>query len=196
MGAWVDVFSSLSKYLIKGCALIPEKLWLVRQPLQTFIYNSSYIYCCYVWTSLTQIHWTASFPSSFLPYTEAHVRYDLAVFPTASHVWYDLAMSSCTIWSSSSFLYDINLRATHTTLLSTRGVKIPIYLVSSTTDSIRRCVVLFKECTLLDSDPKSEFLCQLSCYCKEPADLPWTTLYTWDISHALIHHVSSLHPES
>ena len=28
----------------------------------------------------TQIHWTASFPFSFLPYTEAHVRYHLVAF--------------------------------------------------------------------------------------------------------------------
>ena len=34
-------------------------------------------------------------------------------------------------------MYNINLRATHTTILSIRGVTIPIYLVSSATDSIR-----------------------------------------------------------
>ena len=34
-------------------------------------------------------------------------------------------------------LYDINLGATHTTILSTRGVQIPIDLVSSATDSFR-----------------------------------------------------------
>ena len=34
-----------------------------------------------------------------------------------------------------SVLYDINLGATHTTILSTRGVQIPIYLASSATDS-------------------------------------------------------------
>ena len=34
-------------------------------------------------------------------------------------------------------MYDINLRATHTTIPSIRGVTIPIYLVSSATDSIR-----------------------------------------------------------
>ena len=55
-------------------------------------------------------------------------------------------------------MYDINLRATHTTILSIRGVAILIYLVSSTTDSIRRRVVLFKLVPVPTSDPKSEFL--------------------------------------
>ena len=53
------------------------------------------------------------------------------------HVRYDLALSPCMIQSGAVFLYDINLRATHTTILSIRGVTIPIYLVSSTMDSIR-----------------------------------------------------------
>ena len=47
---------------------------------------------------------------------------------------------------------------------------IPIYLVSSTMDSIRWRVVLFKPVTILTSDPRSEFLCQLSLCCAEPAD--------------------------
>ena len=34
-------------------------------------------------------------------------------------------------------MYDINLRAMHTTILSIRGVTIPIDLVSSATDSIK-----------------------------------------------------------
>ena len=59
-------------------------------------------------------------------------------------------------------MYDINLRATHTTIPSTRGVQIPIDLVSSATDSIRRLVVLFKPVRIPTSDPKSEFLCQSS----------------------------------
>ena len=81
-------------------------------------------------------------------------------------------------------LYNINLRATTTTILSTRGVMIPIDLVSSAMDSIRRCVVLFKPVPILTSDPKSEFLYQSSLHCAEPTDPP-NTLYTWDISHAL-----------
>ena len=45
----------------------------------------------------------------------------------------------CTIRSAglvSYVLYDINLRATHTTIPSTSGVEIHISLVSSTMDSI------------------------------------------------------------
>ena len=38
-------------------------------------------------------------------------------------------------------------------ILSTRGVKIPIYLVSSATDSIRQCIVLFKDCNNIDLRP-------------------------------------------
>ena len=60
------------------------------------------------------------------------------------------------------FMYDINLGATATTIPSTRGVQIPIDLVSSATDSFRRSVVLFKPVRLPVSDPKSEFLCQSS----------------------------------
>ena len=78
----------------------------------------------------------------------------------------------------------------HTTILSIRGVQIPINLVSSATDSIRRRVVLFKPVRILTSDPKSEFLCQLSFSCAEPTD-PLNTLYAWDISHA---HVTTYHP--
>ena len=59
-------------------------------------------------------------------------------------------------------MYDINLRATATTILSIRGVQIPIDLVSSATDSYRRSVVLFKPMSVLTSDPKSEFLYQSS----------------------------------
>ena len=59
-------------------------------------------------------------------------------------------------------MYDINLRATATTTLSIRGVQIPIDLVSSTTDSSRRSVVLFKPVPIPTSDLKSEFLCQSS----------------------------------
>ena len=59
-------------------------------------------------------------------------------------------------------LYDIYLGATHTTIPSTRGVQIPIDLVSSATDSFWRRVVLFKHVRIPTSDPKSEFLCQSS----------------------------------
>ena len=73
-----------------------------------------------------------------------------------------------TIWKS--LLYDINLWATATTILSIEGVTIPIGLVNSATDSIRQHVVLFKLVPVPASDPKSEFLCQSSLRCAEPAD--------------------------
>ena len=95
------------------------------------------------------------------------------------------------IWTSGVLLYDINLRATHTTILSTKGVTIPIYLVSSTMDSIKQCVVLFKAVTIPTSDPKSEFLVSIEFLLHRTCRLPWTTLYTWNISHALI---TTYHP--
>ena len=48
----------------------------------------------------------------------------------------DLASCLCTIRSSGSLMYDINLGATATMILSIRGVQIPINLVSSATDSL------------------------------------------------------------
>ena len=61
--------------------------------------------------------------------------YDTILSP--SHVQYDLKSGVYTIQSPGSFLYDINLGATATTILSIRGVQIPIDLVSSATDSCR-----------------------------------------------------------
>ena len=110
-----------------------------------------------------------------------------------------LHRSPCTIQSTSSLLYDtiselsmydINLGATTTTIPRIRGVQIPIDLVSSTTDSFRWSVVLFKLVPVPTSDPKSEFLCQSSLSCTEPTD-PLNTSYAWDISHAL---VTTYHP--
>ena len=77
-------------------------------------------------------------------------------------VQYDLTSYSTTIRSLSSLMYNINLGATATTILSIRGVQIPIDLVSSATDSYRRSVVLFKRLSVPTSDLKSEFLCQSS----------------------------------
>ena len=107
-----------------------------------------------------------------------------------SRVRYNLAWFWSTIRSECVLVYDINLRATHTMILSIRGVTIPIYLVSSATDSIKQHVVLFKPVPVPTSDLKSEFLCQSSLSCAEPAD-PLNTLYAWDISHAL---VTTYHP--
>ena len=100
---------------------------------------------------------------------------------------------SCRIRSDDFFhgpLYDINLRAAHTTIPITRGVEIYISLVSSATDSIRRCVVVFKLVPILTSDLKSEFLCQLSSIVQN-LQTPLNTSYAWDISHTL---VTTYHP--
>ena len=99
-------------------------------------------------------------------------------------------LQSCTILSCGCSLYNINLGATSTTILSIWGVTIPINLVSSATDSIRQSVVLFKPVTVPTLDPKSEFLCQLSLIAQN-LQTPWTTLYAWDISHTLI---TTYHP--
>ena len=72
------------------------------------------------------------FPSSYFPPSKLHtfhdmdlvVRYNLDSDLCTIHVRYNLAGLS---------LYNINLRATTTTSLSTRGVMIPINLVISTT---------------------------------------------------------------
>ena len=80
-------------------------------------------------------------------------------------IWQLVCGVSCTIRSEGfdcATLYDINLGATHTMIPSTRGVEIHISLVSSATDSIRRCVVVFKALLVPTSDLKSEFLSQLS----------------------------------
>ena len=53
-------------------------------------------------------------------------------------IWWSLLASLVRYESGFFFrdvLYDINLEAPHTTILSTRGVPIPIYLVSSATNS-------------------------------------------------------------
>ena len=129
---------------------------------------------CLDWTSYTmQIHRTASFLFFSLPLITKPM-YDT-----------DLFRSLCTIQSRGRFMYDINLRATTTMILSIRGVTIPIDLVSSATDSIKWSVVLFKPVTILTSDPKSEFLWQSSLIAQN-LQTPWTTSYALDISHALV----------
>ena len=120
---------------------------------------------CFDWTSfnlLTQVHRTASFTYSFSPHPEAPCTIQSG---SGSH------SVSCTIRSMkvlTSVLYNINLGATHTTILSIRGVQIPIDLVSSTMDSFRRRVVLFKSVRIVTSDLKSEFLCQSSPIAQKP----------------------------
>ena len=108
-----------------------------------------------------QIHRTASFLFSLPPTLKP--MYDMISW--ISCVRYDLESCSprlCTIRSRGYFLYNINLRATATTILRIRGVQIPIDLVSSATDSHRQSVVLFKPMSIPTSDLKSEFLCQSS----------------------------------
>ena len=142
------------------------------------------------WTSLTlQTPWTALFLFPTSPFIEAHVRCDLVtyvryntiLFASRSFLLYDM------IWCLTCIVpvYDINLGATTTTILSIRGVTIPIDLVSSATDSIKWHVVLFKPVMVPTSDPKSEVLCLSSLDCTEPTD-PLNTLYAWDISHTFI----------
>ena len=116
------------------------------------------------------------------PLIEAHVRYNLVL---SSRYDINLVLFPCTIRSGAVFLYDINLKATHTTILSIRGVTIPICLVSSTTDFIRQRVVLFKPVPIPTSDPQSEFLCQ-SSFVAQNLQTPLNTSYTWEISHALV----------
>ena len=108
------------------------------------------------------------FPSIFfrcvtigLQYLRRYIGLPHFLFPLSN----SFHCSPCTIRSGSfdgAILYDINLGATHTTIPSTRGVEIHISLVSSATDSIRRCVVVFKIVLVPTSDLKSEFLCQSS----------------------------------
>ena len=108
-------------------------------------------------------------------------------------VRYDLTWFSRTIRSGGILMYDINLRATHTTILSTRGVQIPIDLVSSTTDSIRQLVVLFKPVRIPTSDPKSEFLCQ-SSHIAQNLQAPLNHLVRLGYLPRPRHHVSPILP--
>ena len=126
--------------------------------------------------TITQIRWTASFLFSILSphrspcmiWSCSHPVYDTIL--SSSLVWYYLVDVLCMILSGGCLVYNINLQATTTTILSTGGVTIPINLVSSAMDSIRQCIVLFKAVVIPTSDPKSEFLCQSSVYCAEPTD--------------------------
>ena len=100
----------------------------------------------------------------------------------ANYVQYDLVSAS---WC------DIHLRATTTTILSTRGVTIPIDLVSSATDSFRQRVVLFKPVPILTSDLKSEFLCQ-SSYFAQNLQTPLKHLVRLGYLPRPHHHVSPI----
>ena len=112
-----------------------------------------------------------------------------------AHVWYDLVADPCMIQSYGWFLYDIYLGATTTTILSIRGVMIPIDLVSSATDSIKRRVGLFKSVPIPTSDPKSEFLCQSSLVVQNLQTL-WIHLVCLGYLPHPRNHVSPLLPQS
>ena len=137
---------------------------------------------------ISQIRWTASF-LLLLSHHRSPVRYDLAHI-----VRYDTIL--CLRLSLrerfdlvSAFVYDINLRATTTTILSTRGVTIPIDLVSSATDSIK--AAHFKPVTIPTSDLKSEFLCQ-SSYTVQNLQTPRKHLVRLGHLPCPRHHVSPL----
>ena len=111
-------------------------------------------------------------------------------------VRYDPGPDSGAIWSCGCFLYDINLRATATTILRIRGVQIPIDLVSSATDSYRRSVVLFKPMSIPTSDPKSEFLYQSSSIVHDLQTFPLNHLVHLGYLPRPRHHVSPVLPQS
>ena len=123
-----------------------ERLWRVFLLLQSDFTHLRRHIGLHRFLFLTSLHRS---PCTILSGRRLPVRYDLGVFLR-------------TIRSRFFLVYDINLGATTTTILSTRGVQIPIYLVTSATDSFRRSVVLFKSLSIPTSDLKSEFLCQSS----------------------------------
>ena len=127
-----------------------------------------------------QIHRTASFPI-FLLHTPK-LMYNM--------IWQFLLVRYNLV---DCLLYDIYLGATHTTIPSTRGVQIPINLVSSAMDSFWRRVVLFKHVQILTSDPKSEFLCQLS-YIAQNLQAPLNHLVRLGYLPRPCHHISSVLP--
>ena len=123
---------------------------------------------CYVWTSL--IHRYIGLHRFFSHSPTPKPMYN--TISCFSCVRYDLESCLYTIQSLGSFLYDINLGATATTILRIRGVQIPIDLVSSAMDSYRQSIVLFKPMSVPTSDPKSEFLCQSSYFAQNIPDSP------------------------
>ena len=103
---------------------------------------------CYLFLS-TLLHADTSdclFPLSPILSQRACVLLQFNLTVTISS--YHLMPCTICIWCCDTILpipmYDTHLRATHTTTSSTRGVQIPIYLVSSTTDSLWWSTVVFK----------------------------------------------------
>ena len=90
---------------------------------------------------------TSDFPFPLLPHPHIRACVLLQFNLTATILSYCLMPCTISIWCCDTILsipmYDTYLRATYTTTSSIRGVSIPIYLVSSTTDSLWRSVVVF-----------------------------------------------------
>ena len=137
MSDWVALFSNLLKMIVLGS--------LVSESVTFGLHSYADTLDCIV---------------SFLTLPTPKPMYD--TISRFSCVRYDLESGLHAIRSLSSFLYDINLGATATTILRIRGVQVLIDLVSSATDSYRRSIVLFKPMSVPTSDPKSEFLYQSS----------------------------------
>ena len=145
---------------------------LASYPIHSKCYDQTLAYYadtldCIIFLSFPSLH-----RSPCMIWSRGSPLYDMILW--FSLVRYDLVASLYAILSPHFNLYDIYLRSTHTTILSIRGVQIPIDLVSSAMDSTRRRVVLFKPVQIPTSDPKSEFLCQLSLLLRRTYRPPWT----------------------
>ena len=123
-----------------------------REPRTNTTQNHLTSMLCFNWTSHTsQIHGTAFFlllssfhwsPCTIWSDNFDRVQYNLTTLTMYNTIW---QLWPCTIQSdnfdhvqydlTTSMVYNINLGAMNTTLLSTRGVTIPICFISSTTHS-------------------------------------------------------------
>ena len=90
---------------------------------------------------------TSDCPFPLLPHPHIRACVLLWFNLTATILSYCLMPCTISIWCCNTILsipmYDTYLRATYTTTSSIRGVSIPIYLVSSTTDSLWQSIVVF-----------------------------------------------------
>ena len=136
------VSSKQAVTLALSCRLKWNQPWArFRCPLCPWYQNHWSQELCYVFFLLALLHTdTLNCPLSFLPHplTRAYVllRSNLAdMIPS-----YCLMTCTISIWCCNMILlillYNTHLGATHTSTSSIGGVQIPIYLVSSTTDSL------------------------------------------------------------
>ena len=108
------------------------ELQVVKEPItsewNSLLKKAPTIFSAMIWAFA--IHWTScvTIRSDFTLLCR-YIRLPRFYFPlfphTEAHVWCNLVVLSCMIWSSGfswSLLYDIYLRAMHTTILSIRGV--------------------------------------------------------------------------